>query len=121
MRTTNKLILSTLMLTIIALQGAWAQGTAMTEDALRSLVNTDQQRVKLGTNITLTNGRLDIDGTTVTLDLNGHTLTRQMAAADAGGQVIFVKNNGKLTITDSGTGGTITGGWAYQVGCSKFI
>lgn len=116
MRTTNKLILSTLMLTIIALQGAWAQGTAMTEDALRSLVNTDQQRVKLGTNITLTNGRLDIDGTTVTLDLNGHTLTRPMAAADAGGQVIFVKNNGKLTITDSGTEGTITGGWSFQGG-----
>ena len=114
MRTTNKLILSTLMLTIIALQGAWAQGTAMTEDALRSLVNTDQQRVKLGTNITLTNGRLDINGTTVTLDLNGHTLSRSMTAANENGQVIFLKNNGKLTITDGGTDGTITGGWSFQ-------
>lgn len=116
MRTTNKLILSTLMLTIIALQGAWAQGTAMTEDALRSLVNTDQQRVKLGTNITLTNGRLDINGTTVTLDLNGHTLTRPMTAADAGGQVIAVMNGGKLTITDSSgsNSGKITGGWSFQ-------
>ncbi|MBP5677010.1 MAG: hypothetical protein J6W88_00770, partial [Bacteroidales bacterium] len=114
MRTTNKLILSTLMLTIIALQGAWAQGTAMTEGALRSLVNTDQQRVKLGTNITLTNGRLDINGTTVTLDLNGHTLSRSMTAANENGQVIFLKNNGKLTITDGGTDGTITGGWSFQ-------
>ena len=114
MRTTNKLILSTLMLTIIALQGARAQGTAMTEDALRSLVNTDQQRVKLGTNITLTNGRLDINGTTVTLDLNGHTLSRSMTAANENGQVIFLKNNGKLTITDGGTDGTITGGWSFQ-------
>ena len=93
----------------------WADITVSTEDNLRTNVGKNQT-VTLGTNITLTNGRLDIDGTTVTLDLNGHTLTRQMASADAGGQVIFVKNNGKLTITDSSgnNSGKITGGWAYQ-------
>ena len=105
-------ILATLF---IVAQTAWAQCTAMNVGALYEAVRTSQT-VKLGNDFTLDNGRLDIDGTTVTLDLNGHTLTRPMAAADAGGQVIFVKNNGKLTITDSGTEGTITGGWSFQGG-----
>ena len=105
-------ILATLL---IVAQAAWAQCTAMNVGALYDAVRTNQT-VILNGDFTLDNGRLDIDGTTVTLDLNGHTLTRPMAAADAGGQVIFVKNNGKLTITDSGTEGTITGGWSFQGG-----
>ena len=96
-------------------QAAWAQCTAKDVGALYDAVRTSQT-VILNGDFTLDNGRLDIDGTTVTLDLNGHTLTRPMADADAGGQVIFVKNNGKLTITDSGTEGTITGGWSFQGG-----
>ena len=56
------------------------------------------------------------NGKTVTLNLNGHTLKRQMTAADANGQVIYIADGGKLTITDSGTGGKITGGWANQGG-----
>ena len=106
-------ILATLLM---AVQSIWAQGTAMNEGALRTLVKDVQSWVKLGTDITLTNGRLDIDGKTVTLDLNGHTLKRPMTAADADGQVIAVMNGGKLTITDSSgdNSGTITGGWSYQ-------
>ena len=106
-------ILATLLM---AVQSIWAQGTAMNEGALRTLVKDVQSWVKLGTDITLTNGRLDIDGKTITLDLNGHTLKRPMTAADAGGQVIAVMNGSKLTITDSSgsNSGKITGGWAYQ-------
>ena len=106
-------ILATLLM---AAQCIWAQGTAMNEGALRTLVKDVQSWVKLGTDITLTNGRLDIDGKTITLDLNGHTLKRPMTAADAGGQVIAVMNGSKLTITDSSAdnSGTITGGWSYQ-------
>ena len=108
-----------LLITLLAFfafaKGAWAQCTVMTVEALYDAVRTSQT-VKLGNDFTLDNGRLNIDGTTVTLDLNGHTLTRSMAAADAGGQVIAVMNSGKLTITDNGTGGTITGGWANQGG-----
>ena len=106
-------ILATLLM---AVQSIWAQGTAMNEGALRTLVKDVQSWVKLGTDITLTNGRLDIDGKTITLDLNGHTLKRPMTAADAGGQVIAVMNGSKLTITDSSAdnSGTITGGWSYQ-------
>ena len=105
-------ILATLL---FVAQSIWAQCTALNVGALYEAVRTSQT-VILGNDFTLDNGRLDIDGTTVTLDLNGHTLTRPMAAADDGGQVIAVMNGGKLTITDSGTGGKITGGWAYQGG-----
>ncbi len=68
---------------IMVAQGLWAQGTAMNVEALYEAVRTSQT-VKLGGDFTLNNGRLNIDGTTVTLDLNGHTLTRPMTAADAG-------------------------------------
>ena len=97
-----------------AAQGAWADSTVTTEADLRTAVQSNQA-VTLGDDITLNSGRLDISGT-VTLDLNGHTLTRPMTAADDGGQVIAVAASGKLTIKDSGTGGKITGGWAYQGG-----
>ena len=99
-----------------AAQSAWAQTSVTTADALYDAV-TKNQTVTLGQDITLrTDGRLHIDGTTVTLDLNGHTLTRPMTAADAGGQVIAVMNGGKLTVTDSSgsNSGKITGGWSYQ-------
>ncbi len=107
----NNKTFSLLAALLIVAQGLWAQTTVMTESTLRSGTN-----IKLGTDITLSSGRLDISGT-VTLDLNGHTLTRQMTAADAGGQVIYVKNGGNLTITDkSDNSGKITGGWSFQGG-----
>ncbi len=115
---TNKTRLFGTLLALMAgaSQGAWAQANVTTADALYDAV-TKNQTVTLGQDITLrTDGRLHIDGKTVTLDLNGHTLTRPMTAADAGGQVIAVMNGGKLTITDSSgsNSGKITGGWSYQ-------
>ena len=56
-------ILATLL---IVAQTAWAQCTAMNVGALYEAVRTSQT-VKLGNDFTLDNGRLDIDGTTVTL------------------------------------------------------
>ena len=47
---------------------------------------------------------------TVTLDLKGHTINRNLTEATADGYVIKVIAGGTLTISDSGTGGTITGG-----------
>ena len=115
MKKTTLAILATLL---FAAQGLWAQTIVETEaDLLNAVQNS--QTVKLGKNITTASqgGRLDINnGVTVTLDLNGHTLKRQMTAADDGGQVIYIADGGKLTITDSGTGGKITGGWARQGG-----
>ncbi len=94
----------------------WADTTVNTDSELYNAV-TSNQTVTLGDDITLTNGRLDIDGKTITLNLNGHILRRPVPAADAGGQVIFVKNGGQLTITDkSDNSGKITGGWSFQGG-----
>jgi hypothetical protein len=50
---------------------------------------------------------------TVTLDLNGHPLTRTGTESDRNnGQVIWVQSTASLTIKDTGTDGTITGGYA---------
>lgn len=48
-------------------------------------------------------------GKNVTLDLAGHTLNRAMTKAGENGNVITV--NGNLTVTDSVSGGKLTGGW----------
>ena len=47
-------------------------------------------------------------GVTATIDLNGHTLCRNLTAVFSTGYIIL--NEGTLTISDSGTSGTITGG-----------
>ena len=49
-------------------------------------------------------------GVTVTLDLNSHTINRGLSEVAENGSVIIVQ--GTLTVTDSGSGGTITGGFA---------
>ncbi|MBR5063273.1 MAG: hypothetical protein IKX05_01015, partial [Bacteroidales bacterium] len=53
----------------------------------------------------------------ITLDLNGHTLQRSgLTEAQANGHVIEVFGAGTLTVTDSGTGGMIKGGYANNGG-----
>ena len=114
----KKATLAILAALLTVAQGLWAQTIVETETDLLNAVQ-NSQTVKLGKDITTASqgGRLGINnGVTVTLDLNGHTLKRQMTAADDGGQVIYIANGGKLTINDSGTGGKITGGWARQGG-----
>ena len=48
------------------------------------------------------------EGVTATIDLAGHTIDRGLTSAVANGYVIKVA--GTLTLTDSGTGGTVKGG-----------
>lgn len=45
----------------------------------------------------MTNGKLDVDSNTVTIDLNGHKLSRSLSANENYGMVIYV-NGGNLTI-----------------------
>lgn len=113
----NKATFTILATLLFVTQTAWAQCHPLNVGALYEAVRTNQT-VILDKDFTLDNGRLDIDGTTVTLDLNGHTLTRPMTTAHEGGQVLFVENGGNLTITDSSgsNSGKITGGWSYQGG-----
>ena len=68
-----------------------------------ALNNADCTEIKLGSNIETT-GKLYVERT-VTLDLNGHTLS--CSSENMG--IIWVRKNGNLAIKDSGTGGKIDG------------
>ena len=68
-----------------------------------ALNNADCTEIKLGSNIETT-WELDV-GRTVTLDLNGYTLSCSGTDED----IIWVRSSGSLTIKDSSTGGKIDG------------
>lgn len=107
--------LSILLLAIV--QGMWAQTEAGTESALRTAVENGGD-VKMTANISLGSALKIQNGKTVTLDLNGFTLSRSMSAYDDQGSVVRVETGGKLTLKD-GSGnnsGTITGGRATNGG-----
>ena len=77
-----------------------------------ALNNADCTEIKLGSNIETT-GKLYVERT-VTLDLNGHTLS--CSSENTG--IIWVRKNGSLTIKDSSTGGKIDG---QEKNCGIFI
>ena len=77
-----------------------------------ALNNADCIEIKLGSNIETT-GKLYVERT-VTLDLNGHTLS--CSSENTG--IIWVRKNGNLAIKDSGTGGKIDG---QEKNCGIFI
>ncbi len=107
-----------LVLLCVVVQGAWAQTKVANEDELRAAVQTNNAEIQLTADIALSN-YLGIDnGITVTLDLNGHTLSRSLSAADPDGHVIWILTGGTLTVKDSSgnNSGKLTGGWAYNGG-----
>ncbi len=122
-----RLWMLTAILTLCSATKSVAQYTYTNEEDLRAAVNNDglTGTIVLGDDIELTN-RLNVgydvdhgsDLNHVTIDLNGHTLSRSLAAADDGGQVISVFGGWTLTIKDSSgdNSGKITGGWSYQGG-----
>lgn len=77
-----------------------------------ALNNADCTEIKLGSNIETT-GKLYVERT-VTLDLNGHTLS--CSSENTG--IIWVRKNGNLAIKDSGTGDKIDG---QEKNCGIFI
>ena len=86
-----------------------------TSEQLAEAAGYDNTDILLGADIDI-NSVLIIEKTT-NLDLNGHTLTRTGAEGDKNnGWVVWVKTGGNLTIKDTGTDGTITGGYAYSGG-----
>jgi hypothetical protein len=99
---------------------AWAQTTwteVGTKEALNSAI-ANGANIRLTADITLS-AYLKIGETTtqvVTIDLNGHTLSRSLSAQDSNGHVIEVFGKGNLTLTSSQAGGTLTGGWANNGG-----
>ncbi|UKI19624.1 MAG: hypothetical protein L6V89_11630 [Oscillospiraceae bacterium] len=91
-------------LSLVPMSAFAADSTVSTEAELKAaLENADCAVIKLGGNIETTEG-LDVERT-VTLDLNGYTLSCSSADED----IIWVRSSGSLTIKDSGTGGKIDG------------
>ncbi len=106
-----KKVLATILALVMALgltTYAWADEGVTTAEALKTAVETGGE-IKLGADITLTSMLTIPADKTVTLDLNGLSIT-------SAGKVI--KNNGILTITDTKGGGKIisTGNTAVGVG-----
>lgn len=107
-----KKVLATILALVMALalcSVSWADATEVkTEEKLTTAVSNGGE-IKLGANITLTSMLTIPADKTVTLDLNGLSIT-------SAGKVI--KNNGILTITDTKGGGKIisTGNTAVGVG-----
>ncbi len=104
----NKLLTILLTLCMVLLPASIsafaANSTVKNESELKAaLENADCTDIKLGENIETT-WELDVDHT-VTLDLNGYTLSCSSTDED----IIRVRSNGNLTVKDSGTGGKIDG------------
>jgi len=89
-----------------------------TESELRSAVQTDGINIKLDNDIDLSNKTLEIvGGTTVTIDLGGHTLDRKLTnRGEGGGQVITVRKGATLNLSN----GTLQGGWGGNGGGFTF-
>lgn len=109
-----KKVLATILALVMAIglcSVSWADEGVTTAEALNTAVGAGGE-VKLGADITLTSMLTIPADKTVTLDLNGYSIT-------SAGQVIM--NNGKLTITDNKGGGRIvsTGSQAIGVGSNS--
>ena len=93
-----------MMLSLVPLSAFAADSTVSNETELKAaLENADCAEIKLGGNIETTE-ELDVERT-VTLDLNGYTLSCSLTDKD----IIRVRSSGSLTIKDSGIGGKIDG------------
>ena len=115
----KKLFLLTIVLLCAVAQGAWAQTEVGTEEALRAVINENgsNKSVKMTADIQFGSHLVIENGKNVTLDLNGHKLSRSLADYADDGNVIFVETGGQLTVKDSGNNsGQITGGKATDGG-----
>jgi hypothetical protein len=80
-----------------------------TDAEIRAAVQVNNANIQLGADINLSNKTLEIPkNNTVTLDINGHKLDRQLTQrGQGGGQVITVRQGATLNLSN----GTLTGGW----------
>ena len=105
-----------LALLCVVAQGSWAQTSVSDDKTLRDAI-TDGANIRLATDIQLSKF-LNIEGVTVTIDLNGHRLYRNLSSSSDDGHIFWVHDNGNLTIEDSSDNhsGTIEGGKATNGG-----
>ena len=89
--------------------------------SLQNRINdaSDGDTIVLDRDYTATNGEkmLVVEGKSITLDLNGHTLNRNLVAADADGHAILVRSDASLDLINNSDGeAVITGGFANNGG-----
>ena len=107
--------LFTMLAAMICATAIWAQTTVSTDEELRAAIQTGGANITVTADIDLSNSTLSIEsGTTITIDLGGHTLDRKLTSRDwdHGGQVITVRKNATLNLSN----GTLTGGWGGASG-----
>ncbi|MBR4237968.1 MAG: hypothetical protein IKQ03_00890 [Prevotella sp.] len=109
----KKLIFMLFLLCTIA-QGVLAQALVKSEQELKDAI-TDDANIQLDADIQLSN-YLNIEGVTVTINLNGHKLSRNLSDYDRAGHVIWAHGGSNLTLTSGVSGGSIEGGMAYNGG-----
>ena len=103
-----------LLAALVCATASWAQTNVGNDTELRNAI-TNGANIKVTADIDLSNRTLEIaSGTTVTIDLGGHTLDRGLKAREwnTGGQVITVREGATLNLT----GGTLKGGWGGNGG-----
>lgn len=95
-------------------QGAWAQTCVSTDSELRAAIQNNGANITVTADIYLSNSTLSIpEGMTVTIDLGGHTLDRNLPwRGEGGGQVITVRSGATLNLSN----GTLKGGWGGNAG-----
>lgn len=112
----RKTFFLTLLLLALIPTGLWAQSTVTTAEGLNEAVGTNNANIQLGADILLSS-YLNINGKTVTIDLNGHKLYRNITGdPSSGGHVIYLNNNAHLTLNNSTGTGSIEGGNALNGG-----
>ena len=107
-----------LVLLCLLVQGIWAQNAVTTVSTTEELIDAiayGESNIQLSDNIQL-GSYLDIGGKNVTIDLNGHTLSRNLTEHGSAGHVIYVHGGSTLTLTSSVAGGSIEGGKANNGG-----
>ena len=102
----------TLLLLVLTMTGVWAQAptTVTTEEQLTGAI-ADDANIQLTADIQLSS-YLYIAHSSVTIDLNGHKLSRSLSDYSIHGSVIEVDRVGTLILKSSAEGGTIEGGKA---------
>ena len=109
----TRILLTFALLCAVAL-GAWAQTKVSTDSELRAAIQNNGANITVTADIDLSNSTLSIaTGTTVTIDLGGHTLDRKLTKrGEGGGQVITVRKGATLNLSN----GTLKGGWGRDGG-----
>ena len=103
------------MTALLCAMTAWATDYNVgTNDALRAAITNDGANITVTADIELSNSTLSIPAnTTVTINLNTHTLDRKLTKrGDNGGQVITVRSGATLNLSN----GTLKGGWGGNGG-----